>query len=64
MIRFIVKRMIYDGECLNALKQEHYTVDADCPVLEKALRSGGKGGGPDGDAFDRSELIGVEILTK
>lgn len=63
MIRFIVKVQRYDGECLNALKSDFYTVDADCPELESALRSGGQGGGPDGDAFEKHELIGAELRT-
>lgn len=62
MLRFILKRQLYDGACLNALEVRHYTVDCDVPALELALCSGGKGGGPDGDAFDISEVIGVEVL--
>lgn len=61
MLRFILKRQQYPGTCLNALWTEYLTVDAECPELEKALRSGGQGGGPDGDAFDRTELVNVEI---
>jgi hypothetical protein len=64
MLRFLIKRQRYDGECLNALKTSHETVDCDAPELESVLRSGGQGGGPDGDAFDRAELIGVEILGR
>jgi hypothetical protein len=60
-IRFIIKRERYDGECLNALKIFYETVDAECPELERVLRSGGQGGGPDGDAFDLPMLIGAEL---
>lgn len=62
MLRFLIRRQRYDGECLNALKTFYETVDCDAPELERVLRSGGQGGGPDGDAFDRTELIGVEII--
>lgn len=64
MLRFILRRQRYDGECLNALKTDHETIDCDVPALEKALCSGGQGGGPSGDAFDRRELMAVEVLLK
>ena len=64
MLRFIIKRQRYDGSCLNALFTTFETVDCEAPELERILRSGGCGGGPDGDAFDRPELVNVEVLAK
>jgi hypothetical protein len=62
MLRFILKRTRYDGIVQNDLFVDTYTVDAECPELEKALRSGGFGGGPNNDSFERHELIAVEAL--
>jgi hypothetical protein len=62
MLRFIIKRQRYDGTCLNALFTSFETVDCEVPKLEDALRQGGCGGGPNGDAFDRPELLNVEVL--
>lgn len=62
MLRFIIRRQRYDGECLNALKTFYETVDCEAAALEKVLCSGGQGGGPDGTAFERAELIGAEVL--
>jgi hypothetical protein len=63
MLRFIVKWQRYDGACLNALFTTFETIDCEVPELERALRSGGCGGGPDGDAFNRPELLNVEVLA-
>jgi len=61
MLRFIIKRQIYDGACLNALETYWETVDANVPELENALH-GGKGGGPDGDAFNIPQVVGIQQL--
>ena len=61
MFRFIIKRQIYDGACLNALETYFETVDAEVPELAAVLL-GGKGGGPNGDAFNIPQVIGVEDL--
>lgn len=40
------------------------TENAEVPALESVLRRGGQGGGPNGDAFQRFELIAVELLKR
>lgn len=61
MLRFILKRTEYTGEVHNHLDIYHYTLDADVPALEEAL-TGGRGGGPNGDAFARVDIIGCEFI--
>ncbi len=62
MLRFIITRETYDGiECHDSALE---TLDCEAPELEKVLTRGGYGGGPNGDSFDHSKLIGVEVLKK
>ena len=61
MIRFIAKRTVRDQGCVS----EHLeTLDANVPELEKFLLRGGFGGGPNGDDFDKTVLIGVEVRER
>jgi hypothetical protein len=57
MLRFILKRRIKDN--VSTLEYENfYTLDVDCPELERHLLRGGCGE----DMYDYTDLIGVEIL--
>jgi hypothetical protein len=57
MIRFILKREVYDA--LSGRRSDAcFTIDAEAPELEAALRSGGHGE----SGFDQSSLLGVEVL--
>ena len=56
-LRFIIKRRQL-SECMD--RDDLYTIDADVPELERALRSGGYGPG----GCDSHTLLGVEILPE
>lgn len=60
MIRFVVIRKTWDG--LECKQTDFETVDCDAPALEAVLRRGGRGGGPNNDAYDITELVGAELL--
>lgn len=58
MLRFMLEKTTRDqGYVSTGL----YTLDLDVPELEKELRSGGYGAGPNGDDFTHSKLIGIEV---
>lgn len=58
MIRFIVKHTSYDGNPAGDFVVRYQTLDADVPALQAVLLSGGNGMG----AFERADLVGVEIV--
>lgn len=58
MLRFIIKREIKDG--YNGLVLSDFeTLDLDVPSLESILT----GGGFSENSYDRSSLVGVEVLA-
>ena len=58
MVRLIFKRTWQDN--ISGSRSESFeTVDMDIPVIEEILSAGGFGE----SGFDRTDLIGVEILT-
>lgn len=57
MLRFVIKQHDQDHN-QGTDHRDYYTIDADVPELEAALRRGGTG--PMG--FERHELLGVELL--
>ena len=58
MVRLIFKRTWQDN--ISGDRSESFeTVDMDIPVIEEKLSAGGFGE----SGFDRTDLIGVEILT-
>jgi hypothetical protein len=58
MIRFILKRHLYDNHS-RMESEEFRTIDIDVPELQKILLSGGFGL----EGHDRTELVGVEIRS-
>lgn len=38
-------------------------VEAECPELEKVVHQGGYGGGPNGDDFLVTRILGAEVKT-
>jgi hypothetical protein len=59
MLRFILETVKRD---VGHVSKGLWTLDAECPQLEAALRRSGAGGGPDGEDFIYSQLHGVEVL--
>lgn len=59
MLRFILTRETYDGIKFHDSNLE--TLDVNVPELETMLRRGGYGAGPNGDSFDKTDVIGVEL---
>jgi hypothetical protein len=60
-ITLILRRVTRDcGHVHSAME----TLEVDCPELERALNSGGRGGGPDGDDFEYTELVGAATERK
>ncbi len=59
MLRFILSK---ETRNQGYVGKDLCTLDVDCPQLEKILRSGGYGAGPDGDDFEHTILVGVEVL--
>lgn len=62
MLRFVLKKKTYDG--IEHRGEYLKTLDADVPELERMLTSGGYGGGPNGDSFEETMLVGVEVLAE
>jgi hypothetical protein len=59
MLRFILRRETYST--VDELRtSDLFTVDAEVQALEDALCAGGRGEA----GFDRTELVGVEVLPK
>lgn len=59
MLRFILVTNGYNP-LENHSWSEHWTIDGDLQALERALTSGGHGNG----GYERTSLVGVEILSK
>lgn len=55
-LRFILKRDTFSDE--RGIGREFFTVDAECPPIEQALRLGGCSE----SAYDQTSLVGVEVL--
>ena len=59
MLRFILKQRVKND--ISGVEFERlYTIDVDVPEVERALDSGGYGE----NGYDRTDLVGVEILRK
>lgn len=59
MIRFIMKKIIELGD--GAPHNSFYTIDADVPDLEAAMKSGGFSGGA---SYEIHSILGCEVLDK
>ena len=57
MLRFILKKEVCDE---SGIVTSFDTIEVYLPVIENCLRSGGSGPG----GFDRTTLIGVEIIDE
>lgn len=57
-VRFIFERTVRDQ---GDVRKTYVTVDAECDAVEKVLTRGGWGGGPNGDDFDITKLVGAEV---
>lgn len=58
MLRFVLSNRATVDESGREVLATIYTVDADVPLLEQALASGGMNGA----RFDLTTLVGVEVL--
>lgn len=59
MTRIILRVVTRDqGHVFSSLE----TLDIDCPTLEAALRRNGFGGGPNGDDFMYTEILGAHLV--
>ncbi len=58
MLRYILKTTFRDG-CNRCDGEKHFTIDGDAALVEDALLSGGRSE----NAFERTELVGVEIIS-
>jgi hypothetical protein len=62
MLRFILKTVTRDQ---GDVRTETSTVDvSSCPELERELMHGGYGGGPNGDDFSYTQVLGVEVRAE
>jgi hypothetical protein len=57
MLRYILRTSFRDG-CNGCEGTKLFTIDGDATLVEDALQSGGRSE----DSFERTELVGVEVI--